>query len=81
MRLRVLFFGQLKDIVGTAEEEVQVEGDVTLGVLFERYCRQHPALEGLRHAVVLARNREFGSVTLPLADGDEIAFLPPVSGG
>ncbi len=40
-----------------------------------------PALERQRSSILLARNREFGAAQTPLADGDEVAFLPPVSGG
>ncbi len=81
MRIRVLFFGQLKDITRTPEAEEQVDSGATPGSLFERYCGQYPGLAGLRGSVVAARNRQFTDFSQPLADGDEVAFLPPVSGG
>ena len=81
MRVRVLFFGQIKDITGKAEEEVQVLEGSDLQGLFESYAGRFPRLGAMRHAVVLARNHEFGDSSVMLADGDEVAFLPPVSGG
>ena len=81
MRVRVLFFGQIKDITGKSEEEVQVLEGGDLQGLFESYAGRFPRLGAMRHAVVLARNHEFADSSAMLADGDEVAFLPPVSGG
>ncbi len=81
MRVRVLFFGQLKDITGNAEEEVQVSEGTTLGDLFEECARRYPKLGAMRASIVFARNQEFARAGQSLADGDEVAFLPPVSGG
>ena len=81
MRVRVLFFGQLKDIVGRSEESLDLAEPSDLGSLFSRYSAQFPGLEGLRKSIVLARNQQFSALSTPLADGDEVAFLPPVSGG
>ena len=81
MRVRVLFFGQIKDITGKSEEEVQVLEGSDLQGLFESYAGRFPRLGAMRHAVVLARNHEFADSSVLLADGDEVAFLPPVSGG
>jgi len=81
MRIKVLFFGQLKDITEKSEEELQVEEGSDLESLFDRYASRFPRLEAMRHAVALARNREFAEGSARLDDGDEVAFLPPVSGG
>ncbi len=81
MRVRVLFFGLLKDITGLAEEEVRVQAGRDLGELFELYAGRFPRLAAMRRSIVLARNREFSDPATPLAEGDEVAFLPPVSGG
>ena len=81
MQVKVLFFGQLKEITGRAEEEVQVEEGSDLERLVERYAGQFPRLAAMREAVVLARNCEFAERSALLNEGDEVAFLPPVSGG
>ena len=81
MRVRVLFFGVLKDIVGTSEEWVDIGPETTLGALFESYSQRFETLRGKRPSILFARNREFSSPETIVAENDEIAFLPPVSGG
>jgi len=81
MRVRVLFFGLLREITGTSQEEIDLPGTPTAGDLFEHYANRFSKLHGLRASIVLARNREFVGPQALLAEGDEVAFLPPVSGG
>jgi molybdopterin synthase catalytic subunit len=81
MRVRVLFFGVLKEIVGRSEELVELAPETTLGSLFERYSNSYETLREKRPSILFARNREFANPDAPLSEGDEIAFLPPVSGG
>jgi len=81
MRVRVLFFGQLKDIVGRAEEHAELSDGARVEDLFERYGRSFPELGKFRASVVASVNQEFAEWRAPLAAGDEVAFLPPVSGG
>jgi molybdopterin synthase catalytic subunit len=79
--VRVLFFGLLKDITGKAEDRVDAPAGTTLASLFDQYAALHPKLAGLERSIVLALNQKFEPRDAPLADGDEVAFLPPVSGG
>ena len=81
MRVRVLFFGMLKDMVGRAEEETEIAAGTDLAGVFAAYAARFPAVDALRGKIVMARNREFASPSARLGEGDEIAFLPPVSGG
>jgi molybdopterin synthase catalytic subunit len=81
VRVRVLFFGQLKDIVGKSEEAVDLPDGSSLGTLFARYREQYPHIDRLASSIVLARNQQFASAGDRIDDGDEIALLPPVSGG
>jgi molybdopterin synthase catalytic subunit len=81
MRVRVLFFGRLKDIVGKAEEQAELSDGARVEDLFERYGRNFPELAKFRHSVVASVNQEFAEWRTQLASGDEVAFLPPVSGG
>ena len=81
MRVRVLFFGQVKEVVGKAEEAIEVAGGADLKRLFELYTERYPALAGLGRSMAMARNQHLAGASTPLADGDEIAFLPPGSGG
>ena len=81
MRVRVLFFGMLKDLVGRAADEPELAAGATLGTVFERYAERVPRLRELASSIVMARNQQFADVSTAVEDGDEIALLPPVSGG
>lgn len=70
--------------MGTSQEnlELGVSADgYRLGDVFAHYAERNPRLKGLAASIVLARNQSFETLDAPIADGDEIAFLPPVSGG
>jgi molybdopterin synthase catalytic subunit len=81
MRARVLFFGLLKDVVGRSSEEVELPDGADLRAVFERYAALHPRIRDMARSIVVARNHEFADLATLVADGDEVAFLPPVSGG
>jgi len=81
MRVRVLFFGQLKDIVGVAQEDAELSDGARVEDLFERYGRRFPKLAEFRASIAASVNQEYAGWREPLASGDEVAFLPPVSGG
>jgi MoaE-MoaD fusion protein len=81
MRVRVLFFGRLKDIVGKSEEDAELSEGARVEDLFARYGRSFPELARFRASVAVSVNREFAEWRAPLTSGDEVAFLPPVSGG
>ena len=81
MQTRVLFFGKLKELAGSAEQSVEIGSGATIADLFERFASQAPALAPFRSSVVASRNQEFAPWSTVLEPGDEIAFLPPVSGG
>jgi molybdopterin converting factor subunit 1 len=81
MRVRVLFFGRLKDIVGKSEEEAELSEGARVEDLFARYGRSFPELAQFRSSVVASVNQEFAEWRATLTTGDEVAFLPPVSGG
>jgi molybdopterin synthase catalytic subunit len=81
MQVRVLFFGVLKDIVGRSEDVLETASDATLASVFESYAERFATLREKRPSILFARNREFSRPETTLQEGDEIAFLPPVSGG
>ena len=81
MRVTILFFGMLKDIVGRAEDRLTVEEGSSVGRLYELYAARFPKLAEHSSSLLFSRNREFASRSESLKDGDEVAFLPPVSGG
>jgi molybdopterin converting factor subunit 1 len=81
VRVKVLFFGQLKDIVGLPEESLDIAEGSQLQTVFDHYSGRFPRIGELAASIVMARNQQFSTPSTPLAPGDEIAFLPPVSGG
>jgi molybdopterin converting factor subunit 1 len=81
VRVKVLFFGRLRELIGIAEESGELPEGTTLAQVFERYAERFPKLGGFRGSMVVSRNQEFAAWETRVAAGDEIAFLPPVSGG
>ena len=81
VRVKVLFFGRLKDIVGHSEESLELADASTIEELFARYSKRLPELAKYRSTVVASRNQEFAAWDTAVYSGDEVAFLPPVSGG
>jgi MoaE-MoaD fusion protein len=81
MRIKVLFFGALKDIVGRTEESVTIEEGSSIAALYESYAARFPGLARHSPSLLFSRNREFVGRAERLREGDEVAFLPPVSGG
>ncbi len=81
MQIRVLFFGLLKDFADSPEQTVDLPEGSTVESLFAHFVSRYPQLEGLADSIALARNHSFAQPGEVLTDGDEIAFLPPVSGG
>ncbi len=81
MRVHVLFFGQLKDITGVSQEETELSEGARVEDVFERYGRRYPKLAEFRASIAASVNQEYSSWRAPLSAGDEVAFLPPVSGG
>lgn len=81
VKVKVLFFGMVKDIVSASEATLTMPEGAVLSQVFDHYETQFPALSNLKSSVVLARNQEFVPLSTHIQDQDEIAFLPPVSGG
>ena len=81
MRVKVLFFGVLKDVTGLSRDTLELAETARLSDAFEHYCLRFPKLKGLAGSIACARNHEFAAAETRLQPDDEIAFMPPVSGG
>lgn len=81
MVLRVLFFGQLKEIAGMGEESCLAPDGWRLEELYASYAQRFPGLAKFRASVAASINQEYAPWDARPRAGDEIAFLPPVSGG
>src|SRR5258708_6493088 len=81
MKIGVLFFGVLKEVIGRSGETVDLpEGARVSEVLFY-YSREAPRFEAMIPSLAISVNQEYSGTDRALRDGDEVGLLPPVSGG
>jgi molybdopterin synthase catalytic subunit len=81
MKIQVLFFGLTHDLTGFQREQVEVAEGESLDDLWRRYEARFPRLREMAGSLLAAVNEEIVDRSRPLRDGDEVAFMPPVSGG
>jgi MoaE-MoaD fusion protein len=81
MRVRVLLFGQLKDIMGRGEDSLDLEPGSRLSAVTAYYAKRFPQFETLAQSIACSVNHEYADPSAPLREGDEVGLLPPVSGG
>ena len=79
--MRILLFAQLRDAVARQQIDWPGAGPWTADQLWERLLAEHPALAAHRPVVRLARNGEYAAPDAVFNDADEVALIPPVSGG
>lgn len=81
MEVRVLFFGMLKDLAGRGSETLTVRDGASLGDVLAYYEDRIPKLKDLLPSIAMSVNQEYAGPEASLKANDEIALLPPVSGG
>lgn len=81
MQVSVLYFGVLRDIFQREKELIALPSGATVGTLLDHYRELAPDRHGLWSAVAVAVNQEYARKDRLISEGDEIAMLPPVSGG
>jgi len=81
MEVHVLFFGMLKDFAGRASEHLSLPENATVEDLLRHYREGDSRLKQALSSIAISVNQEYASPTTKLANGDEVALLPPVSGG
>ncbi|MCX5663006.1 MAG: MoaD/ThiS family protein [Planctomycetota bacterium] len=81
MTIRVLLFAVLAQKIGAAELSLPLPAGATVGDALAELARLHPAIAEMRGRVATAVGLEYVRAGHPLADGDELALIPPVSGG
>ena len=81
MNVRVRLFAQLRERAGTREMMLELPGGATIETAWAAVVGHHPALAPHREALRFARNGTYADPADALADGDELACIPPVSGG
>ena len=81
MRVRVKLFAQLRDRAGVDETACDVRDGATVDDVWQALCATHETLTPFASSVSCAINAEYAKRRSRVEDGDEVAFLPPVSGG
>jgi len=79
--MRILFFAQLKDATGCDSAELNVTSPLSTEQFWTELLKQFPKLAAHRVSVRLACNQEYAMPNARFSDGDEVALIPPVSGG
>ncbi|MBI4640564.1 MAG: molybdopterin converting factor subunit 1 [Candidatus Tectomicrobia bacterium] len=81
MKVKLLFFAMYRELVGEREKEVELSEGSTVRDLFKRMEEEYPKLHGIHDAVMIAVNTEYVTTETELKENDQVAFIPPVSGG
>ena len=81
MKVKILFFGLTQDLTGVKEQQLEISEGENLEGLWDRCSCRFPRLAELTNSLLVVVNQEVAHRSRPLRDGDEVAFMPPVSGG
>ena len=81
MHVTIRLFARLREIAGAAEIAREVAPGATIGGVWRQLASEFPALADYTRSISCAVNQDYARLTAALRDGDEVAFLPPVSGG
>ena len=79
--MTIRLFARLRELAGASELTRQLPDGATAADAWRLLAGEHPALAAYAGSISCAVNEEYTRLTSPLKDGDEVAFLPPVSGG
>ncbi|HST05954.1 MAG TPA: MoaD/ThiS family protein [Chloroflexia bacterium] len=81
MKVKVLLFASLREVVGSSQSAVELEPGARVEDAWARMASLYPRLAPHTGTIAFALNSAYTSAREALHDGDEVAFLPPVSGG
>jgi molybdopterin synthase sulfur carrier subunit len=81
LHVRVRFFASLREAAGVKETVLELEAGATAEEAWHRLARDFPALAPRRASLAVSLNRRYADTDAALKDGDELVFIPPVSGG
>ena len=81
MRVNVKLFARLRDLAGTGELVREVPDPATVQTVWRTLTAELPSLSQYEGTMSVAVNAEYARMAAAVHDGDEVAFLPPVSGG
>lgn len=84
VEVKLVYFASARELTGLSEEILKLSTPTTAKGVFSEVCHHHPDLVTIERSILLAINQEYiegDSVQVNLSHGDEVAFIPPISGG
>ena len=81
MKIRLLFFGVLKDMLGRSAETIDLPEGARVSDVLSYYAQKAPGFDAMMSSLATSVNQEYSAADRPLREGDEVGLLPPVSGG
>lgn len=81
MKIKVKLFASFRQITGKSELNIELAEGSTVAGLLSDLIKAHPKIEAISHNSLVSINLNYGPFDTVLRDGDEVAFIPPVSGG
>jgi len=81
IRITLLLFGQAREWAGGSTIDLELDSPATVDTAFAELKARHPRFAEMQNSLLFAVNEEYASRDKPLAEGDQVAVLPPVSGG
>ena len=81
LTINVLYFAQLRELAGARTEKFTLSNPANVADLFSKVTESHPEILQLCSVIQTSLNRKMAKKNAVLSDGDEVAFMPPVTGG
>ena len=81
MRVTVRLFARLRDLAGSGELQLEVPAPATVGSVWRVLVAEVPGVADYERTMSVAVNADYARMSSPVSEGDDVPFLPPVSGG
>ena len=81
LRVKIKLLAHYRDRAGIGDIDIDVPSPTKVSLLLDDVLKRHPNIAGDRSRLVIAVNGEYQGQDYTVADGDEVALIPPVSGG